>query len=256
MAYLSINNLSFRYAEKQILQNLKLEIARGKVTALIGPNGCGKSTLLKCIARILPLQQGEILLQGNNVHQQNTRQLAQQMALLPQAPITPEGVSVKDLVGYGRAPWSSRWGRLNHQDKTVIASALAETGLTEQADHDVSLLSGGQRQRAWIAMILAQQTDLVLLDEPTTWLDIAHQVELLQLMRKLNQQGKTIVVVLHDLNQACRYCDELIVLREGRLQAQGTPSEVFTRELLRETFSLAAEIHPDPVSGTPSLSPL
>ncbi len=147
----------------------------------------------------------------------------------------------------------NRWGRLSADDKDIVSAALTETGLTDQAGQTVAELSGGQRQRAWIAMILAQQTDLVLLDEPTTWLDIAHQVELLQLMRKLNKQGKTVVVVLHDLNQACRYCDELVILREGRLQAQGTPSEIFTRELLEDTFSLSAEIHPDPVSGSPSL---
>ncbi|WP_271274515.1 Fe(3+) dicitrate ABC transporter ATP-binding protein FecE [Aliamphritea hakodatensis] len=253
MAYLSINNLSFTYGNRPVLQDLNLDIPQGKITALIGPNGCGKSTLLKCIARILQPQQGDITLQGDSVHRQDTRQLSQKMALLPQAPVTPEGISVKNLVGYGRAPWGNRWGRLSTGDKEIVAQALAETGLSDQAGQTVAELSGGQRQRAWIAMILAQQTDLVLLDEPTTWLDIAHQVELLQLMRKLNKQGKTVVVVLHDLNQACRYCDELVVLREGRLQAQGAPSEVFTRKLLEDTFSLSAEIHPDPVSGTPSL---
>lgn len=254
MKYLNIQQLSFSYGKHQVLKQLNLEIPEGKITALIGPNGCGKSTFLKCIARILQPQQGQVLLKGNNVHQQHTRKVSQQLALLPQAPVTPEGISVQDLVGYGRAPWGSRWGKLNVEDLTAVQDALSEVGLKELENQPVSALSGGQRQRAWIAMILAQQTDLVLLDEPTTWLDIAHQIELLKLMRKLNQQGKTIVVVLHDLNQACRYCDELVVLQEGMLVAQGTPEKVFTQHLLQQTFSLTAEIHPDPVSGTPSLA--
>ncbi|TBR41597.1 Fe(3+) dicitrate ABC transporter ATP-binding protein FecE [Marinomonas agarivorans] len=253
MAHLDVKNLSFRYPEKNILTDLSLHIAQGKITALIGPNGCGKSTLLKCMARVLMPQQGEILLQGENIHQQNTRQLSRKIALLPQAPISPEGISVKELVGYGRAPWGNRWGRLNNTDHLIVNEALAYTNLTDYQNQDVSALSGGQRQRAWIAMILAQQTDWVLLDEPTTWLDISYQVELLNLMRKLNQQGKTIVVVLHDLNQACRYCDELIVLKAGKVQAQGTPEEVLTPYLLKETFSLTAEVHTDPISGTPCL---
>ena len=256
MSYLTIDALKVGYGNQLVIDGLNLQLAQGKITALIGPNGCGKSTLLKTIARIIQPQAGSVRLQGENVHQLESRALARQMALLPQAPVTPEGVTVRDLVGYGRAPWISRWGQLSDADKTVVDDALRETHLMELADRPATDLSGGQRQRAWIAMILAQQTELVLLDEPTTWLDIAHQVELLKLLRKLNTAGKTVVVVLHDLNQACRYCDELVVLRDGALQAHGTPNEVFTSELVQQVFDLPAQIAADPVSGTPMCLPL
>jgi iron complex transport system ATP-binding protein len=253
MSYLNIQGLTLSYGNNTVLDDLNLKITQGKITALIGPNGCGKSTLLKTIARILKPQQGQVLLKGENIHLQDTRSVSLQLSLLPQAPITPEGVSVAELVGYGRAPWVGRWGRLTQHDYDVITCALDEVGLTELADRPVSELSGGQRQRAWIAMVLAQKTDLILLDEPTTWLDIAHQIELLKLMRRLNNSGKTIIVVLHDLNQACRYCDELVVLRNGKLQQQGVPKAIFTQQLLQNTFDLQAEVHPDPIAGTPTL---
>ncbi len=256
MSYLSIEGLQVGYGEKVIVPDLTLDIPQGKITALIGPNGCGKSTLLKAMARILTPQRGKVRLQGEDVHRMDSRQLARQLALLPQASITPDGVSVAELVGYGRAPWRSRWGRLSREDSTIVQQSLAQVGLTEFADQPAAALSGGQRQRAWIAMILAQQTDLVLLDEPTTWLDIAHQIELLKLMRTLNLAGKTIVVVLHDLNQACRYCDELVVLKQGQLQQQGSPAEVFTAELVQQVFELNAKIYPDPISDTPTLVPV
>ncbi len=256
MNYLSIENLTVSYGDKVILNELNLQIPKGKITALIGPNGCGKSTLLKTVARILSPKQGQILLQGESLHKQDTRQVARKLALLPQAPITPEGVTIRELVGYGRAPWGSRWGRLSDEDRAIVQHALEQVGLLELADRPATDLSGGQRQRAWIAMILAQKTDLVLLDEPTTWLDIAHQIELLKLMRELNLQGKTIVVVLHDLNQACRYCDELVVLKQGAVQQQGTPEQVLTQKLVEEVFDLCAEIHPDPVAGSPTLVPV
>lgn len=253
MSYINIQGLTLSYGRNTVLNDLNLQISEGKITALIGPNGSGKSTLLKTIARILKPEQGRVLLQGEDIHRQDTRTVSRQLSLLPQAPITPEGVSVRELVGYGRAPWRSRWGRLSNEDHEIIQTALSEVGLTAQADRPATGLSGGQRQRAWIAMILAQQTDLILLDEPTTWLDIAHQIELLKLMRKLNDSGKTVVVVLHDLNQACRYCDELVVLQDGKLQQQGCPETVFTAQLLQNIFDLQAEIHPDPVTGTPTL---
>ncbi|MBY4677353.1 Fe(3+) dicitrate ABC transporter ATP-binding protein FecE [Marinobacterium arenosum] len=256
MAYLSIENLQVGYADRVILPQLSLQIPQGKISALIGPNGCGKSTLLKTIARILAPTQGRVLLQGDDLHRLDTRAVARRLALLPQAPITPDGVSCRELVGYGRAPWRSRWGRLSAEDRRLVDEALQQVGLAEFADRPLAALSGGQRQRAWIAMTLAQQTDLILLDEPTTWLDIAHQIELLTLLRQLNQAGKTIVLVLHDLNQACRYCDQLVVLRDGQLQAQGTPQQVFTAGLVQQVFDLPAEIHPDPVAGTPQLVPV
>lgn len=256
MSYLSIEQLRVSYGDKRILQDLNLEIPQGKITALIGPNGCGKSTLLKSIARILKPEKGRVLLQGEDLHQLDTRTVARKLALLPQASITPEGVTIAELVGYGRAPWGSRWGRLTEQDQQIVCQSLQQVGLQDLADRPATALSGGQRQRAWIAMILAQKTDLVLLDEPTTWLDISHQIELLKLMRELNQGGKTIVVVLHDLNQAARYCDELVVLKQGQLQHQGIPERVLTQQLLQEVFDLEAQIHPDPVAGTPALVPV
>lgn len=256
MSYLTIEALEVGYGEVSIIDGLNLQLAQGKITALIGPNGCGKSTLLKTIARILEPRAGQVCLQQQNVHQMDSRALARQMALLPQAPVTPEGVSVRELVGYGRAPWISRWGQLSEADHQIVTEALTETHLLSLADSPVTDLSGGQRQRAWIAMILAQQTELVLLDEPTTWLDIAHQVELLTLLRKLNEVGKTVVVVLHDLNQACRYCDDLVVLRDGQLQAHGRPEAVFTQDLIHNVFDLSAQIDVDPVSGTPICVPL
>lgn len=253
MSYLSIEGLRLSYGKRTVIDNLDLEIGAGRITALIGPNGCGKSTLLKTIARVLIPQQGQVRLKGEDIHRQNSRTLSQQLALLPQSPITPEGVSIRQLVGYGRSPWCGRWGRLSSQDEQIVTDALDQVGLAELADQPATALSGGQRQRAWIAMILAQQTELVLLDEPTTWLDINHQIELLQMMRRLNDCGKTIVVVLHDLNQACRYCDELVVLQHGQLQSQGTPADVFTPELVNSVFDVQAEIHRDPVSGSPTL---
>jgi len=253
MSYLSIEGLRLSYGKRTVIDNLHLEIGAGRITALIGPNGCGKSTLLKTIARVLIPQQGQIRLKGEDIHRQNSRILSQQLALLPQSPITPEGVSIRQLVGYGRAPWCGRWGRLSRQDEQIVTDALDQVGLAELADQPATALSGGQRQRAWIAMILAQQTELVLLDEPTTWLDINHQIELLQMMRRLNDCGKSIVVVLHDLNQACRYCDELVVLQHGQLQSQGTPADVFTPELVNSVFDVQAEIHRDPISGSPTL---
>lgn len=256
MAYLSIENLTVSYGDKVILKELNLQIPKGKITALIGPNGCGKSTLLKTVARIIKPRQGQVLLNDESLHRLDTRDVARRLALLPQAPVTPEGVSIRDLVGYGRAPWGSRWGRLSDEDRQIVQRALEQVGLEALADRPAIDLSGGQRQRAWIAMILAQKTDLVLLDEPTTWLDIAHQIELLKLMRELNREGKTIVVVLHDLNQASRYCDELVVLKQGALQHQGTPDQVLTQQLLQEVFDLDARIYPDPIAGSPALVPV
>ncbi|MDI3324537.1 Fe(3+) dicitrate ABC transporter ATP-binding protein FecE [Pontibacterium granulatum] len=253
MSYLSIEGLRLSYGKQIVIDNLDLEIRAGKITALIGPNGCGKSTLLKTIARVLTPERGTVRLRGEDIHLQNSRTVSQHLALLPQSPITPEGISIRDLVSYGRAPWCGRWGRLSGEDEQIVSDALEHVGLTELADQPASALSGGQRQRAWIAMILAQQTELVLLDEPTTWLDICHQIELLQMMRQLNQAGKTIVVVLHDLNQACRYCDELVVLKHGQLQRQGSPADIFTSELVSSVFDVTAEIHRDPIAGSPTL---
>ncbi|WP_026111923.1 Fe(3+) dicitrate ABC transporter ATP-binding protein FecE [Winslowiella toletana] len=248
---LSSENLYAGYGNKTILNGLSLTVPAGKITALIGPNGCGKSTLLKCFSRLLTPVSGELRLGEHNIATLSGRQLARQLALLPQQHIAPEGIRVRELVGYGRSPWLNLWGRLTQQDRVLVDQAMAATQTDALGDKLVSELSGGQRQRVWLAMVLAQDTPLLLLDEPTTYLDINHQVELMALLRQQNQQGKTLVAVLHDLNQASRYCDYLVMMAQGRVVAQGTPQQVMTPELLAQVFQIDAQIHCDPVSGMP-----
>ncbi|MBP2167271.1 iron complex transport system ATP-binding protein [Erwinia toletana] len=251
MMQLSSENLYAGYGNKTILNGLSLTVPAGKITALIGPNGCGKSTLLKCFSRLLTPVSGELRLGEHNIATLSGRQLARQLALLPQQHIAPEGIRVRELVGYGRSPWLNLWGRLTQQDRVLVDQAMAATQTDALGDKLVSELSGGQRQRVWLAMVLAQDTPLLLLDEPTTYLDINHQVELMALLRQQNQQGKTLVAVLHDLNQASRYCDYLVMMAQGRVVAQGTPQQVMTPELLAQVFQIDAQIHCDPVSGMP-----
>lgn len=248
---LRTENLHAGYGEKQILNGLNLTLPDGKITALLGPNGCGKSTLLKCFSRLLTPTTGKIWLDEQPLTTLSSRQLARHLALLPQQHLVPEGITVRELVGYGRSPWLPLWGRLSESDRRLVSDALEQTGMASFAEQPLSALSGGQRQRAFLALILAQDTPLVLLDEPTTWLDINHQVELMKLMRQLQQAGKTVVTVLHDLNQASRYCDHLVVLNSGKVQAQGSPEVVLTPAMLRDVFSLDAEVHPDPISQHP-----
>jgi len=248
---LSAENLSAGYGNKKILNDLSLTLPAGKITALIGPNGCGKSTLLKCFSRLLTPSSGTVRLDNHDLSALHSRELARKLALLPQQHIAPEGISVRELVGYGRSPWLNLWGRLGEQDKAAVEKAMRETDIAELAEKRVSELSGGQRQRAFMAMVLAQDTPLLLLDEPTTWLDISHQVELMELMRRQNQQGKTLVAVLHDLNQASRYCDHLVLMSQGSIVAQGAPEAIMTPALLARVFHIEAQIHPDPVSGRP-----
>ncbi|NOH95879.1 Fe(3+) dicitrate ABC transporter ATP-binding protein FecE [Vibrio sp. 99-70-13A1] len=248
---LQTQNLSVAYGKQTIIQDLSLNIPKGKITALVGPNGCGKSTLLKTLVRINKPSSGEVLFEGKAISSYQDKSLARSLSLLPQILVSPEGITVRKLVEYGRSPYLSHWGRLNQEDKKIVEQAMLNTGVAEFADKAVESLSGGQRQRAWIAMVMAQDTDVVMLDEPTTYLDMSHQVELMNLMRQMNDNGKTVVVVLHDLNQACRYCDHLIVLEQGALITQGSPEEVFTEALLDEVFDLKARVFRDPVSGTP-----
>lgn len=248
---LRTENLHAAYGEKQILNGLNLTLPGGKITALLGPNGCGKSTLLKCFSRLLTPTTGKIWLDEQPLTTLSSRQLARHLALLPQQHRVPEGITVRELVGYGRSPWLPLWGRLSELDRRLVNDALEQTGMASFAEQPLSALSGGQRQRAFLALILAQDTPLVLLDEPTTWLDINHQIELMKLMRQLQQAGKTVVTVLHDLNQASRYCDHLVVLNSGKVQAQGSPGLVMTPAMLRDVFSLDAEVHPDPISHHP-----
>ncbi|MEH0741216.1 Fe(3+) dicitrate ABC transporter ATP-binding protein FecE [Vibrio cholerae] len=248
---ITVHNLSVGYGDTTIINNLNLSIPKGRITALIGPNGCGKSTLLKALARIHKPMHGEVLLDGTALSSFGEKSLAQRLSLLPQTLQSPEGISVQRLVEYGRSPYLSHWGRLNAHDKVLVQRAMEQTGISDLAPLSLSSLSGGQRQRVWIAMILAQDTDVVMLDEPTTYLDLSHQIELMKLMREMNNQGKTVVVVLHDLNQACRYCDHLVVMHRGEVVSQGSPKDIFTPELLKNVFSLNAHVVPDPIAHTP-----
>ncbi|MEI7073189.1 Fe(3+) dicitrate ABC transporter ATP-binding protein FecE [Pectobacterium versatile] len=248
---LTTQNLTAGYGDKRILDGLSLSLPAGKITALLGPNGCGKSTLLKCFAKLLTPESGTIQLNGKSLSTFSARQLSRHLALLPQQHLTPEGITVRDMVAYGRSPWLSLWGRLSPDDRQRVQLAMEKTHIVDLADKRLTDLSGGQRQRAFLAMLLAQDTPVVLLDEPTTYLDINHQVELMKLLRELNQAGKTVVTVLHDLNQASRYCDHLVMLADGRVMAEGSPHEVMKPELLQRVFSIDAEIHAEPVSGQP-----
>lgn len=248
---ISTKKLTVSYGDNTIIKDLNLTLEKGKITALIGPNGCGKSTLLKALARINKATSGQVLLDNQPLAHFADKRLAQKMSLLPQMLTTPEGISVQRLVEYGRSPYLSHWGRLDSEDKEIVRKAMQETQVSEFATQSVDALSGGQRQRVWIAMILAQDTDIVMLDEPTTYLDLSHQIELMKLMQGMKDQGKTVIVVLHDLNQACRYCDHLVVMNEGNVVAQGKPDTVFTEELLRDVFSLDAKVVPDPIANTP-----
>ncbi|MFI6323854.1 ABC transporter ATP-binding protein [Nonomuraea sp. NPDC050556] len=245
------------YGERVIVDGLDLGIEAGTVTTIIGPNGCGKSTLLRALGRLLKPSGGEVLLDGRNIASIPTREVAKTLGVLPQAPSAPEGLTVADLVARGRHPHQTWYRQWSSDDESAVGSALAMTGLSDLADRPLDELSGGQRQRAWISMALAQGTDLLLLDEPTTFLDLAHQVEVLELVRHLHEEaGRTVVMVLHDLNLAARYTDRLVAMREGRVIAAGTPHEVLTEDLLREVFDLDAKIIADPVAGTPLVVPI
>ncbi|MDN3647530.1 ATP-binding cassette domain-containing protein [Reinekea marina] len=254
---ITISNLSTGYGKKQILSGIHCSIKQGKLTALIGPNGCGKSTLLNSINGSLPYQEGDIALADGTLTQHlEAKARACKLSMLPQTPLSPEGVSVRQLVGYGRAPYLNFMGQMREHDHLKVEQALQQADVADLAEKSIAALSGGQRQRAWIAMVLAQDTDIILLDEPTTYLDVAHQFELLELLEELvQQQGKTIVVVLHDLHQACRFADELIIINEGRVFAQGEPSKVFTESMLSTVFDLNAQIIFDPQTGTPMAIP-
>ncbi|GFM50554.1 ferric citrate ABC transporter ATP-binding protein FecE [Pseudomonas cichorii] len=251
MSILQAQQLDIGYGDTRIVQALSFSPPPGKVTALIGPNGCGKSTLLKAFARILTPQSGTLSLDGQACAQLSPRELARKIAFLPQVLPIPEGVSVRQLVAYGRSPHNSLWGRLSGADRSSVDQALQRMELEALAERPLSDLSGGQRQRAWLAMVLAQDAAIVLLDEPTTYLDISHQVELLDLMRQLSAEGKTVITVLHDINQACRYADHLAVMQAGRLVASGTPEAVLDAELVGRVFDVQVQIMREPVAGTP-----
>lgn len=240
-----------------IVERLDLSIAPHRFTAIVGPNGCGKSTVLKALSRILMPQRGEALLNGRDVHAYAPKAFARQVGFLPQSSLAPDGITVAELVARGRYPHQSLLQWPSAEDRSAVLQAMVRTDIAELANVRVSALSGGQRQRAWIAMALAQQTDILLLDEPTTFLDLAHQIEVLELCRDLNRQsGTTIVAVLHDLNQAARYADEIVVMRQGRVVARGTPDEVITPPVIRDAFGVDAHIIADPLTGTPLVLPI
>ena len=254
---LAAADLELGYGDRRIVSDLTVAIPAGRVTVIIGANGCGKSTVLRGLARLLAPTGGSVLLDGEDIRSWPSREVAKVMGLLPQSPVAPEGITVADLVGRGRYPhqgWFRRWAAADDQ---AVADALSATDTLGLADRTIDEMSGGQRQRVWIAMALAQQTDLLLLDEPTTYLDLNHQVEVLDLLTDLNRRhGTTIVIVMHDLNLACRYADQLIAMSDGRITAQGTPAEVITAETVREVFGLDALIVTDPVSHTPTVVPI
>jgi len=253
---LSAESLTLAYGDRTIVEGMDLEIPPGRITAIVGANGCGKSTLLRALARLMAPRAGQVILDGETLHGRPTKEIARVMGLLPQGPVAPEGIAVADLVGRGRHPHQKLLARWSQHDYDVVARSLEATGIADLADRAVDELSGGQRQRVWIAMALAQETDILLLDEPTTFLDVAHQVEVLDLLTDLNRErGTTIVMVLHDMNLAARYADHLFALRSGRLVAAGPPREVVTSELIRDVFDLDALVIPDPLSGTPIILP-
>lgn len=240
---------------KPVINDIDLTIATGEVTILIGPNGCGKSTLLKTIARLVKPQNGTIYVDDLDVLRTQTKLVARTIAYLPQSPVVPTAISVEQLVGYGRAPHQSLLGLQSARDVELIDKAIATTGLDDLRLKPVSELSGGQRQSAFIAMALAQDTPYVMFDEPTTFLDIRHQVETLDLVRQLHEAGRTSIVVLHDIAQAARYGDRLVVMHQGQIVAQGKPAEVVTPDLLQTVYGLECAVYPDPVSGTPVVTP-
>ena len=253
---LSAEAVTLAYGDSIVVDGLDLDLAPGRITAIVGANGCGKSTLLRALARLITPKAGQVVLDGSSLQSRHSKEIARTLGLLPQRPIAPEGITVTDLVGRGRHPHQRMLARWSARDYEAVAAALEATGMTDLADRSVDELSGGQQQRVWIAMALAQETDILLLDEPTTFLDVAHQVEVLDLLTDLNRdRGTTIVMVLHDLNLAARYADELVAVLDGRVHARGVPADIITADLVREVFGLESSIIVDPLSGKPLVLP-
>ena len=254
---LAVDSVTLAYDDRVVVDGLSLEIPAGRVTVIVGANACGKSTLLRAMARLLKPTAGTVLLDGRSIAELPTRQVATTLGMLPQSPTAPEGIAVADLVGRGRYPHQGWFRRWTGDDDDAVAQALAATDTLEIADRAVDELSGGQRQRVWIAMALAQDTDVLLLDEPTTFLDLTHQIEVLDLLTDLNRRrGTTIVMVLHDLNLAARYADHLIAIRAGGVHSAGSPAEVVTEEMVEQVFSLRSRVIADPISGSPLVLPV
>ncbi|WP_319458632.1 ABC transporter ATP-binding protein [Micromonospora sp. RTP1Z1] len=253
---LSTSDLTVGYDERTVLDGLDLDLPADAFTVIVGPNACGKSTLLRTMARLLTPRRGAVLLDGAAIRDLPTREVARRLGVLPQSPLVPEGVTVADLVGRGRQPYQRWWRQWSEQDAAAVDRAMTQADVAGLADRPVDTLSGGQRQRVWIAMTLAQDTEALLLDEPTTFLDLAHQVEVLDLLHRLRaERGRTVVAVLHDLNQAARYADHLIAMREGKVVAAGPPREILTADLVRDVFGLDCVVVPCPVTGAPLVVP-
>ncbi|MCG5212092.1 ABC transporter ATP-binding protein [Streptosporangium sp. KLBMP 9127] len=247
--------LTLGYNERVIASDLEITVPDRSFTVIIGPNACGKSTTLRALARMMKPRSGAVYLDGSVITSLPSKEVARRLGLLPQSSIVPDGITVADLVSRGRYPHQRLMRQWSRQDEAAVAAAMAATDVTDLAERAVDELSGGQRQRVWLAMVLAQETSILLLDEPTTFLDIAHQIEVLDLCADLHEQGRTLVAVLHDLNQACRYATHLIVMRDGRIVAEGDPTEIVTARLVADVFDLRCEIVEDPQSGTPLIVP-
>ncbi|AHV95138.1 ABC transporter ATP-binding protein [Paenibacillus sabinae] len=256
MTALETKDLTLAYREKPVINGLNLKLPKGEITVFVGSNGCGKSTLLRSLARLLKPLRGAIVLDGQKISSMPTKEVAKRLAILPQGPIAPEGLTVHQLVRQGRYPhqnWLKQWSQ---EDEKKVQKALEDTNLTAFADRSVDSLSGGQRQRAWIAMTLAQDTDIILLDEPTTYLDMTHQIEILDLLFDLNEEeNRTIIMVLHDLNLACRYAHHIVAIKDQQVYAQGQPEHVITEALVKDVFQLNCEIVQDPLYGSPMCIP-
>ncbi len=254
---LSAENITLSYDERTISVGLSVKIPDRSFTVIVGPNACGKSTLLRGLSRLLRPSSGQVLLDGKNIHAHSAKHVARQLGLLPQTSLAPDGITVADLVARGRYPHQKFIRQWSREDEAAVVNAMAATRITDLSARPVDELSGGQRQRVWVAMVLAQQTSLLLLDEPTTFLDIAHQIELLELLSSLNQDGgHTVVAVLHDLNHACRYATHIIAMRDGEIIAEGAPEDIVDADLVKRTFGLDCIVSEDPVAGTPMVTPI
>jgi iron complex transport system ATP-binding protein len=254
---LQARGLSVGYGEADVIDGFDLVVPAARTTAIVGANGCGKSTLLRALARLLKPRRGTVLLDGRAISELPSREVARRLGLLPQSPVAPEGLTVEDLAARGRYPHQGLFKGWSAEDEAAVEAALAATHMTGRRRRALDELSGGQRQRAWIAMALAQETELLLLDEPTTFLDLAHQVDVLDLLDGLvHERGRTVVMVLHDLNQACRYADHLVAMRGGRVHAAGAPGDIVDVAFIADVFGLVAQVVEDPVTGTPLCLPL
>jgi iron complex transport system ATP-binding protein len=256
MDALETKSLTLSYGNTIIINELDLKIPKGEITVLIGGNGCGKSTLLRSLARLLKPMNGAVLLEGKAISKLSTREVAKKLAILPQSPTAPEGLTVLQLVKQGRYPYQNWFKQWSEEDEKKVQFALEVTGMKELSERQVDSLSGGQRQRAWIAMTLAQDTDIILLDEPTTYLDMTHQIEILDLLFELNEKEKrTIIMVLHDLNLACRYAHNIVAVRDKKIYAQGKPEDIITCQLVKDVFQMDCQVTYDPLFGTPLCIP-